>query len=422
MNHELLAILEYIEQERGISKEQLAEAVEKALLSASRKSIHPASDLEVKLDRSTGEIKAWAKLEVVEAFPNNDQISIDKVREKDPTARVGDIINWEVTPKNFGRIAAQTARQAILQQIRKAEKDIVQDEFKDKVGELISGTVRRIESGSVIVDVQKAEGVIAGKDKVPGEQYMPGDRIYAVLVKVDTLSAGPSLILSRSTPVFVKKLFEREVSEIHDGVVEIVGIAREAGARTKIAVRSNDSRVDPVGACVGMRGMRVRNITNELGGERVDIIRYEEDIKAYLANAMHPAKLSAILVDSEKKLLTVHVDQENSKLAFGRKAQNVRLAQKLTNWNINLVIDEEQPEESFEEKKAHMTEQLAADLSIASSEAELLVNNGYPTVEGLKEVTVEELAKIDGLPREAAERIVDAVAKMNPGDGGGAEG
>ncbi len=422
MNHELLAILEYIEQERGISKEQLAEAVEKALLSASRKSIHPASDLEVKLDRSTGEIKAWAKLEVVEAFPNNDQISIDKVREKDPTARVGDIINWEVTPKNFGRIAAQTARQAILQQIRKAEKDIVQDEFKDKVGELISGTVRRIESGSVIVDVQKAEGVIAGKDKVPGEQYMPGDRIYAVLVKVDTLSAGPSLILSRSTPVFVKKLFEREVSEIHDGVVEIVGIAREAGARTKIAVRSNDSRVDPVGACVGMRGMRVRNITNELGGERVDIIRYDEDIKTYLANAMHPAKLSAILVDSEKKLLTVHVDQENSKLAFGRKAQNVRLAQKLTNWNINLVIDEEQPEESFEEKKAHMTEQLAADLSIASSEAELLVNNGYPTVEGLKEVTVEELAKIDGLPRECAERIVDAVAKMNPGDGGGAEG
>ena len=287
MNNELLATLEYIEQERGISKEQLVDAVEKAILTASRKSIHPASNLAVKLDRQTGEIRAWAQLEVVDTFPNNDQITIEKAKEKYPDVQLGDVVEWEVTPKNFGRIAAQTARQAILQQLRKAEKAIVKEEYDEKVGEIVNGTVKRIEAGAIIVDLQKSEGIIAAKDKVPGEQYMVGERINALLVKVDTLVSGPSLILSRSNPGFVKKMFEREVSEIHDGVVEIAGIAREAGMRTKIAVRSNDPRIDPVGACVGMRGMRVRNITSELGNERVDIIRYEDDIKVYAANALH---------------------------------------------------------------------------------------------------------------------------------------
>lgn len=336
MNNELLATLEYIEQERGISKEQLVDAVEKAILTASRKSIHPASNLAVKLDRQTGEIRAWAQLEVVDTFPNNDQITIEKAKEKYPDVQLGDVVEWEVTPKNFGRIAAQTARQAILQQLRKAEKAIVKEEYDEKVGEIVNGTVKRIEAGAIIVDLQKSEGIIAAKDKVPGEQYMVGERINALLVKVDTLVSGPSLILSRSNPGFVKKMFEREVSEIHDGVVEIAGIAREAGMRTKIAVRSNDPRIDPVGACVGMRGMRVRNITSELGNERVDIIRYEDDIKVYAANALHPAKLESISVDENRRMLTIRVNSENSRLAFGKKAQNVRLAQKLIGWNIIL--------------------------------------------------------------------------------------
>ena len=224
MNSELLATLEYIEQERGISKEQLVDAVEKAILTASRKSIHPASNLAVKLDRHSGEIKAWAKLEVVGTFPNNDQITIEKAKEKYPDAKIGDVIDWEVTPRNFGRIAAQTARQAILQQLRKAEKAIVKEEYDEKVGEIVNGVVKRIEAGAIIVDLQKSEGIIAAKDKVPGEQYMVGERINALLVKVDTLVSGPSLILSRSNPGFVRKLFEREVSEIHDGVVEIAGM------------------------------------------------------------------------------------------------------------------------------------------------------------------------------------------------------
>ena len=213
MNHELLAILEYIEQERGVSKDQLIDAVEKALLTASRKSIHPANELEVKIDRKSGDIRAWALLEVVAENPNNDQILLETARERMPEAQLGEKIRWEVTPKDFGRIAAQTAKQAILQQIRKAEKEIVRDEFADKVGQIVNGTVRRFDAGSIIVDLQKSEGILGSRDKVPGEQYMPGDRINALLVKVDINVAGPSLILSRTLPQFIRRLLERECAE-----------------------------------------------------------------------------------------------------------------------------------------------------------------------------------------------------------------
>ena len=411
MNNELLAILEYIEQERGIGKEQLMEAVEKALLTASRRSIHPASDLSVRMDRRTGAIKAWAKLQVVESDPNDDQILLSEALARLPDAKVGDIVDWEVTPRNFGRIAAQTARQAILQHLRKAEKEIVQDEFKDQIGEIVNGNVRRIEAGNIIVDFQKAEGVIGVKDRVPGEQYMPGERINALLVRVDMETAGPSLILSRSSTQFVRKLFEREVSEIHDGIVEIAGIAREAGVRTKIAVRSNDSRVDPVGACVGLRGLRVRNITNELGGERVDIIRYDENLHVYLANAMQPAKILRIEEDRVRKQFTVYVDEENSRLAFGKKAQNVRLAQKLLQWTINIVTDDPKKEkDDFEEKKAKAVAGLAETLSISEDQALLLVDQGYLTLEGLRSASPEDLAKIEGIEEETLNLIGKAVS------------
>ena len=416
MNNELLAMLDYIEQERGISKDQLVAAVESAIASASRKSIHPASKLEVKLDRKTGQIRAWAKLKVVDSFPNNDQITIEKARTIYPDVQIGEEIDWEVTPKNFGRIAASTARQAIIQKLRKAEKEIVKVEYQDKVGEIVNGTVKRMEAGSIIVDLQKSEGILEPKDKVPGEVYMVGERINALLVKVDIEAGGPSLILSRSSAEFVKKLFEREVSEIHDGVVEIAGIAREAGMRTKIAVRSNDPRVDPVGACVGMRGMRVRNITGELGNERVDIIRYDEDILVYAANALHPAKLESIEPDEEHRILNIHVNQENSRLAFGKKAQNVRLAQKLIGWNINFTIDEGE-KESFEEKKAQVVEQLSQMLSIAPEKAVLLVNNGYLSMDGLKTAGMKDIAAIPGMDEASINSIAAALEKFVNGSG-----
>lgn len=412
MNNELLAMLDYIEQERGISKDQLVAAVESAIASASRKSIHPASKIDVKLDLKTGQVRAWAKLTVVDSFPNNDQITIEKARTVFPDVQLGQEIDWEITPKDFGRIAATSARQAIFQRLRKAEKEIVQDEYQDKVGEIVNGTVKRLESGAIIVDLQKSEGIITAKGKVPGESYMIGERINALLVKVDASDAsGPSLILSRSSTDFVKKLFEREISEIHDGVVEIAGIAREAGMRTKIAVRSNDPRVDPVGACVGMRGMRVRNITAELGNERVDIIRFDEDIKVYAANALHPAKLESIEADPERRMLYIHVNQENSRLAFGKKAQNHRLAQKLIGWNIEFIIDQAE-EESFEEKKAQIVEQLSNMLSIAPDKAELLVNNGYLSMDGLKTAGIKDISAIAGMDEASLNSISAALDKF----------
>lgn len=419
MNNELLSSLEYIAQSRGISRDQLVSALENALLTASRKSVHPASSLEIKFDPVLGEFRAWAKLAVVEEFPNNDQILLSEVRKKDPNVQVGDIVNWEVTPRDFGRIAAQTARHAMSQLLRKIEKGIVQQEFQGQVGEIVYGTVNRIESGAIIVDLQKSEGIISSRDRVPGEQYQAGDRISAVLIKVDIECAGPSLILSRSSATFVKKLFEREVSEIHDGIVEIVGVAREAGARTKIAVRSNDERVDPVGACVGMRGMRVKSITNELGGEKIDIIPYAADPKVFLANAMHPAKLKSMEVDSAKHLYRVHVDEENSRLAFGKRAQNVRLAQKLLGWSIEIVIDAAPKEDSFEEQKAHAVEQLIATLSISEDAAKVLVANGYSSVDGLKGISAAELEKT-GIDVTIAEQIEKSVAVGNKDDEGNA--
>ena len=266
--------------------------------------------------------------------------------------------------------------------------------------------MRRIEAGNVIVDFQKAEGILSPKDKIPTEQYGAGDRINALLVKVDIETSGPSLILSRSSQAFLRKLFEREVSEIHDGVVEIVAVAREAGSRSKIAVRSNDSRVDPVGACVGMRGMRVRNITNELGGERVDIIHYSDDVEEYVRNVLHPAKLNRVEIDDIKKQLTVYVDAENSRLAFGRKAQNIKLAQRLMQWSINLVTED--PAAEFKAQKANAVRELAGALSIPEAAAEVLVNKGYLTVDDLR-ADQENLSTISELDAETVQSIINAL-------------
>lgn len=412
MNNELLAILEYIEQERGINRDLLVDAVEKALLSASRKSIHPASNLDIKVDKQTGEIKAWAMLELVEKEPTEDQLLLDEAKARMPEAKLGEVVRWEVTPKNFGRIAAQTAKQAIMQQLRKAEKAIVREEFQDKIGEIVNGIVRRFESGSIIVDLQKAEGILLPKDKISGEQYMAGDRINALLLRVESAGSGPSLILSRAHADFVKRLFEREVTEIHDGVVQIMGIAREPGSRTKIAVKSNDQRVDPIGACVGMRGMRVKNITNELGGERVDIIRYDDDIKTYAANALQPAKPKGIEVIEDKKVLNVHVTPEQSRLAFGKRAQNVRLCSKLIGWTVNIITSEDEKEESFEEKKGKTITNLSDILHIEPIIAEKLVNNGFLSVEGLKEIDASELAAIPGMEENEVKIIEEALKEI----------
>ena len=367
--------------------------------------------MKIKIDPPTGRIQAWAVLEVVDHIPqNSDQIVIDRVREIYPDVKVGERIEWEVTPSNFGRIAAQAARQNLAQQLRRAEKENVQEEFAGRLGQIIYGTVKKVEAGSVIIDFQKAEGVMPLREQIRDEKYSIGDRVNALLIKIDINAPGPALIVSRTAPEFVIRLFEREVSEIHDGVVSIKGIAREAGKRSKIAVTSSDPRVDPVGACVGVRGTRVKRITDELGAERIDIVPYDEDIKVYVSNALLPAQVQSVKVDEASHTLSVIVNEDQSKVAFGRKAQNVRLAGKLVGWTIKLC-DETSKERapSIEEKMKIAADKLVEELGISAADAATLVANGFVTVEGLKaaeDAALDAVANIDHAAlRKALENI-----------------
>ena len=408
MSNELLTLLEYVEQQRGITRESLIRALETAILTASRKSIHPAANLSVKIDPASGKIRAWAQLEVVDTIPTPDQIVIDQAREQYPDVKVGDMIQWEIPPRNFGRIAAQTARNAIEQQLRKAEKENVLEDFKDRVGQIINGVVRKFENGNVIIDFQKAEGILSSKDRIFEDQYSTGEHINALLVRVDVNAPGPSLIVTRSTPDFVVKLFEREVSEIHDGTVKIMGIAREPGKRTKIAVGSDDRRIDPVGSCIGMRGIRVKRITEELGAERIDIIPYDEDIRKYAANALLPAKVKSVSVDEEKHALLVTVSSDQSRVALGRKAQNVRLAGKLLGWTITLCQEENKPsaKSDMETKLQQAAELLAEQLQISTGTARKFVDNGFITIDGVRAADPETLLAIEGIDQAEVNQAV----------------
>ena len=411
MSNELLTVIEYLSQSRSISRENIIKALENAILSASRKSIHPASELKIRIDPPTGRIQAWATLEVVDHIPdNNDQIVIGRAQERFPDVKVGDRIEWEVTPSNFGRIAAQAARQNLTQQLRRAEKENVQEEFSGRVGQIVYGTVKKIESGNVVVDLQKAEGILSLREQIRDEKYAPGDRINALLLKIDINSPGPSLILSRTAPEFVTRLFEREVSEIHDGVVEIKGIAREPGKRSKIAVASSDPRVDPVGACVGVRGTRVKRITDELGAERVDIVPYSEDIAVYVSNALQPAQVQSVKIDEANHALMVIVNEDQSKVAFGRKAQNVRLAGKLVGWTVKLC-DETSKERapSIEEQMKIAAGKLAETLNIDAGDAAKLVASGFVTVDGVKAADPEALEAVGGIDLEALRNALENI-------------
>ncbi len=401
MNNELLATLDYIEQERGIDKNKIIEAIETSLVSASKKSlIHPAKDITVKVDRDTGDIQAWAKLEVVEDAPNADQITLKEVNTiHKQSFEFGEIIDWEVTPKNFGRIAARAAKQTIMQLLKRAEKENLQKEYSELTGTVLSGVVRRYEQGDIIVDIGKHEGILSPRDQIPGENYSSHERINALLVKVDIRNPGPSLILTRRNKSFIQALFEREITEIKEGIVEIKNIARDPGVRTKIAVKSNDDQIDAVGACVGLRGVRIRNITNELGGERIDIVPYDEDTATYITNALQPAKIKSIEIDEELHNIIVHVTTDQARLAFGRKAQNVRLASKLLGWRVNIVEDKDQEKEdkknAFEEQKQNAIKSLSQSLKVDETIATKLVSNGYLTIDGLKETTKDDLMQLD---------------------------
>lgn len=411
MNNELLSVLEYIERERGIDRETLIQAVESALLTASKKSaITAAHDLRIAIDRKTYDIHAYAQMRVVEAVTNADEeVTVTQARRAKPTACIGDVVEVEITPKNFGRIAAQTAKQAILQRIRQVEKDRVYEEFKDSVGEIISGAVRRFEHNDIIVDLGRTEAVLPSRERVPSEDYQAGERLRFLVLRVDNTPQGTEIVLSRSHPDFVRRLFELEVTEIADGTVEIKSIAREAGFRSKVAVTSKDEKVDPVGACVGLRGIRVKNIVRELSGEKIDIVRWSDDVKTYVVNALAPAKLSKVDVDTSTRTVYVTVEPDQLSLAIGKKGQNARLTAKLTNWKID--IRREEVELAFEEKVAQAVAGLAHIDGIDQQMAEKLVHAGFLTVEGILAADVSDLESIEGFNKDIALMIHSAAER-----------
>ncbi len=412
MNAELLTMLDFLEREKGISRDVLVETISSALLTASRKSFATARDLRIEMNSKTGEIRAYAKPIVVEKVVNqHDEISLSKARQIHPECKVGDEIEIEVTPRDFGRIAAQTARQAIMQRIRQIEKDMIYEEFKDRAGEIVSGTVRRFERSDVLIDLGKFEGIMPSRERVSTEEYSIGDRIRAYVVEVQNGARGPEIILSRSHPNFVRRLFEIEVSEIADHTVELKAIAREAGARTKVAVHSSDDKVDPVGACVGMRGSRVKNIVRELNNEKVDIIRWHEDPEELVKEALKPAKLHAITLDHEKKKIFVTVDKEELSQAIGRKGQNARLTAKLTGWDIDIQEDKSAAQ-AFENQKAQAASSLADQLDITQEDADKLTAGGMNSIDAIVTADAEDIAGMLGCDLATGERIL-ATAKSH---------
>jgi N utilization substance protein A len=410
MNGDLLAALDYFEREKGIDRKTLLEAIETAVLSAAKKSVGPARDLRVEIDRKTGAMRCLAKLKVVEKVSAaHDEISVTRARMIKIDAQLDEDLEVEVTPAGFGRIAAQTAKQAMMQRIRAFEKERLFDEYKDRVGDILNGTVRRFERSDVVVDVGRAEALMPHKERVPTEEYMAGDRIRALLLEIRQEIHGPELILSRSHPDFVKRLLELEVNEIKTGQVKIQAIAREAGYRTKLAVVSLNEKVEPVGACVGMKGVRIKNIVRELNNEKIDIIRWDKDPKTFVAAALSPAKLRGIEVQEATQMVKVLVDDDQLSLAIGKRGQNVRLASKLTGWKID-IQKVETVQETFEGKVKGAVDALAAVAGIGPELADKLVHGGLLTIEDILGTDTSDIAEMLGVEEDRAKAIHEASA------------
>lgn len=375
MNNELLAILDHIERERGINKEVLIAAVESAMVSAVKKAIgaKTTENIKVVIDRTDGKIRAF----------------------------LGD---EEIKSVDFGRIAAQTAKQVIIQKLREAEKDVIFNEFSAKVGDIVSGTVYRFDKGNIVVDLLgKAEGLMPKREQSPRDDFRQGQRIRAYILDVRREAKGPQIILSRTSPLFVKKLFELEVPEIFEGIVEVKSISREAGERTKIAVWSKDEKVDCVGACVGMRGSRVKDIVTELQGEKIDIVRWSDDLREYIAASLSPAKITEIRLDKTNQKAQVIVADDQLSLAIGKHGQNVRLASRLIGWDLDIRTREEIVKEKEVAKKARAQMSLEG---IGEKLLDALMEAGFDTLEKIKGATAEQLTEVKGIGKKKAEKLI----------------
>ena len=402
MSSEILSVLEYMEKEKGIPRADMISTIVNAIKTAALKGVNSGQELKIEINPKNGQLNAWSLLKVVDSVSDPKlQIHVEKAQVFKAGAVVGDAIKKEIDPAYLGRIAAQTARQAIMQRLRAFEKERIYDDFKDSVGDIVSGTVRRRERNDLFIDLGKAEAVMPGKEQVPGEEYAPGERIRCILLEIENSSRGPEIILSRASPKFVRRLFELEVTEIADGTVKIEAFAREPGYRTKIAVTSSDPKVDPVGACVGARGARVKSVVRELGGEKIDIIPYHADTKEMLIEALKPAVPREIILDEKNKRLLVRVVNDDLAVAIGRKGQNARLTSRLVGWRLDI-----------EEFKVVAADPVAQAISLFVNSygfdktvAERLVANGINSPAAFESVDATDLVGMGFTEEEAAALI-----------------
>ena len=402
---ELLQIADAVAREKGIEMDIVLGAMADAIQKAAKARYGQENDIRVDIDPKTGETKLLRVVQVVELVENDDtEISLPIAQRDNPDAKIGDEVIDELPPVEFGRIATQAAKQVIVQRVREAEREQQYEEFKDRVGEIVNGLVKRVEYGNVVLDLGRSEAVVRRDNLIPREVFRPGDRIRAYIQNVRREQRGPQVILSRTDPTFMSKLFMQEVPEIYDGVIEVRAVARDPGSRAKIGVISNDPGIDPVGACVGMRGSRVQAVVNELQGEKVDIIPWSPDPAAFIVNALAPAEVSKVVLDEDVQRIEVVVPDEQLSLAIGRRGQNVRLASQLTGWDIDILTEAQESERrqaEFAERTALFMEALDVDEMIA----QLLASEGFATVEEVAYVPAEEITYIEGFDEDTAEEI-----------------
>ncbi len=405
-----MTILEYLEKEKGIDRDVLIQAVEVALVSASKRQLGRYPDLTFSIDRKTGQIRAFATKTVTEKVSDSaKEISLSEAKQTDNDLNIGDECQVEVPPENFGRIAAQNAKQIVIQKIRQAEREAIYKEFENRLGDIVSGTVRRFEQGNVIVDLGKTEAILPYRERVPGEEFRVGHRLRGYVLEVHKGDIPAQVVISRTHPGLVRKLFQLEVPEIYEGAVEIKAVAREPGERSKVAVAALMENIDPVGTCVGVRGSRIRNIVRELLEEKIDIVPWDEDQPAFITNALRPAKVVEVRINEREKTADVIVGDDQLSLAIGKKGQNVRLAARLTGWKINVRTGAQlQAEQSSRE--------LQKLPGVGMKVAWELVQAGFNSVAGLANADVESLMNVPGVGKKKAEKLLK-IAKDEIGNG-----
>ncbi|QDF97465.1 transcription termination/antitermination protein NusA [Azoarcus sp. DD4] len=407
MSREILLLVDALAREKNVAKDIVFGALESALASATKKRIHDEADVRVSIDRDTGDYESfrrWVVMPDEEVTNDEAEMGIIDAREVDPKIELGEYIEEPLEPIDFGRIGAQAAKQVILQRIRDAEREQVLNDFLDRKEFLVSGSIKRMERGNAIIEVGRLEAVLPRDQQIPRENLRVGDRVKAYLLKIDRGARGPQLILSRTAPEFLMKLFELEVPEIEDGLLEIKACARDPGLRAKIAVKSNDQRIDPIGTCVGLRGSRVTAVRNEIGGEQIDIIVWAADPAQFVIAALQPAEVVSIVVDEEAHAMDVVVDENNLAIAIGRNGQNVKLASELTGWTINLMSEQESAEKS-EQEKAGIRSLFMAKLDVDEEVADILIDEGFSSLEEIAYVPLAEMLEIEAFDEDTVTEL-----------------